>query len=242
MVKKFPSFKDVNEHTANLFVQIANESIANNGQFTVALTGGSSPNGLYNLLASNEYREKIDWTKVYIFWGDERWVPLDSELSNAGAAFKDLLNKVSVPKDQIFPMYSEGILPEEYANTYASILETHLLDSKHFDLILLGMGEDGHTASLFPGEAVLEETEKKVDAYFLKSQGMHRITLTAPLINDAKNIIFLVFGEKKSDALYQVIEGTETYKKFPSKLINPKAGKIHWMVDQAAASELKRPN
>lgn len=239
MIKKFKNLEILNEHTADLFIQIANKSISERGRFTVALTGGSSPDGLYNLLGSEDYKKKIDWTKVFVFWGDERWVPMNNELSNAGAAFKALLDKLPIPEQQIFPMYKEGVTPEKYAKTYASLLEEHLVDSKRFDLILLGMGGDGHTASLFPGEAVLEEKDKKVDAYFLKPQDMHRITLTAPLINDAENIIFLVFGEQKSEALYQVLEGTESYQKYPTKLIKPVAGQTYWLVDELAASKLK---
>jgi len=241
MIKKFESLEKLNEHTADLFVRIANKAISEKGRFTVALTGGSSPKGLYHLLSETEYSKKIDWTKVFVFWGDERWVPLHSPLSNSGAAIRNFLDKTPVLKERVFPMYQKNVTPEEYAKIYASILEEHLDDSKHFDLILLGMGDDGHTASLFPGEAVLEEKEEKVKAYFLKSQEMHRITLTAPLINDANNIIFLVFGENKKDALFQVLEGTETYHKYPSKLINPKSGNIYWMVDQKAASKLDIP-
>ncbi|KEO73927.1 6-phosphogluconolactonase [Anditalea andensis] len=240
MLEKFKHIKELNEHTADLITEVANRSISENGCFTIALTGGSSPEGLYKLLASEQYRKKIDWTKAFVFWGDERWVPLDSPQSNAGAAHKDLLQLLPVPKDRIFPMYHEGATPEEYAMTYASVLEEHLSGSKHFDLILLGMGKDGHTASLFPGEAVLEEKNKKVAAYYLKSQDMYRITLTAPLINDGKNIIFLVFGEEKADALYQVLEGTESYRQFPSKLITPVSGNLYWMVDEMAAARLKK--
>lgn len=239
MLEKFQNLKELNEHAADRIIQLANESIDANGRFTVALTGGSSPKGLYNLLTTDQYREKIDWTKVFIFWGDERWVPLTSNQSNAGEAYRDLLYKLPIPKDQIFPMYKEDETPVEYAKTYLLLLEKHLEEGKHFDLILLGMGEDGHTASLFPREAVLEEKEK-VAAYFLSSQDMFRITLTAPLINDAKNIIFIVFGEKKIDALYQVLEGTESYRKYPSKLINPTSGNIFWMVDIIAASKLEK--
>ncbi|MFD2035404.1 6-phosphogluconolactonase [Belliella marina] len=240
MLEKFNTIIELNEHVAELFMQLANKSIAEKNRFTIALTGGSSPKELYKLLTTDKYRDKIDWSKVFVFWGDERWVPLESNLSNAGEAYRDLLNQISIPNDQIFPMYKEGVTPEEYANTYELLLNEHLEGGKHFDLILLGMGEDGHTASLFPGEAVLEVKNKKVDAYFLKSQQMYRITLTAPLINEAKNIIFLVFGEKKIDALYQVLEGTGNYQKYPSKLINPKSGNVYWMVDELVASKIER--
>lgn len=238
MLKIFKNLKDLNKHTADLFIRIANESISEKGSFTVALTGGSSPNDLYNLLASDFYRKKMDWSKVFVFWGDERWVPLTSEQSNAGAAFKNLLNNLPIPKNQIFPMFEEGVNPEVFAKTYESLLDVHLLDSKHFDLILLGMGEDGHTASLFPGESVLEIQDQKVFAYYLKEQNMYRITLTAPIINEANNILFLVFGEKKKAALFEVLEGTQPYQKYPSKLIKPKSGHLYWMVDRTAASKL----
>lgn len=240
MLEKFNTLSELNEHVADRFMQLANESIAEKNRFTIALTGGSSPKELYKLLTTDKYKDNIDWSKVFVFWGDERWVPIESNLSNAGQAYKDLLNQITIPNDQIFPMYKEGVTPEEYAKTYALLLEEHLEGGKHFDLILLGMGDDGHTASLFPGEAVLEVKDKKVDAYFLKSQEMYRITLTAPLINEAKNIIFLVFGEKKIDALYQVLEGPESYQKYPSKLINPKSGNVYWMVDELAASKIER--
>jgi 6-phosphogluconolactonase len=240
MFEKFHNPESLNLRAAALFIQIANKSIKEKGRFTVALTGGSSPQGLYTLLAEEGNRRKIDWSKVFIFWGDERWVPLNNKLSNAGAAIRDLIQKLPIPTHQVFPMYSENESPEKFAETYTSFLEKHLEDSKHFDLILLGMGEDGHTASLFPGESVLDEKDKKVVAYFLKSQDLYRITLTASIINDAKSIIFLVFGDKKRDALYQVLKGDQSYLRFPSKLIKPHSGNIYWLIDELAASKLEK--
>jgi 6-phosphogluconolactonase len=240
MFEKFQNQEALNLRAAALFIQIANKSIKEKGRFTVALTGGSSPQGLYTLLAEDDNRRKIDWSKVFVFWGDERWVPLNNKLSNAGAAIRALIHKLPIPMEQVFPMYAENESPEKFAETYTSILETHLEDSRHFDLILLGMGEDGHTASLFPGEAVLDEKDKKVDAYFLRSQDMYRITLTASIINDAKTLSFWFLEKKKSDALYQVLEGEESYLKFPSKLIKPNSGNIYWLVDQLAASKLQK--
>jgi len=226
---------------ADYLASKAQHATVDKGKFTVAVTGGSSPAGLYQLLASADYREKIDWSKVYVFWGDERWVPLDDEKSNAGAAFDDLLNHIPVPKDQIFPMWKAGVSAQEYAKEYEALLDKHLTKGEEFDLILLGMGDDGHTASLFPNQdIILKEKDKKVAAYFLAPQDMYRITLTAPLINNAKNIVFLVFGDKKSEALYQVLQGEANSDLYPSQLISRDAEKVTWMVDEAAARKLKR--
>ncbi|WP_417445068.1 6-phosphogluconolactonase [Joostella sp.] len=239
MVKVFENTDNLNQKLATLFVEKAQEAIEANGKFTVALTGGSSPAGLHRLLASDTYKNKVDWNKTYIFWGDERWVPLDDEKSNAGAAFKDFLNNIPIPEGNVFPMWKKGFEPEAYAKEYETILDNHLEDGDKFDLIILGMGDDGHTASLFPNqEVILKEKEKKVAAYFLAPQDMYRITLTAPLINKAKQIVFIVFGEKKSNALYEVIEGKSNSNLYPSQLINEGSKNVTWMVDKAAASKL----
>src|SRR5690606_3534681 len=130
---------------ADYFVSKAQQAIMEKGKFTVALTGGSSPAGLYQLLATPEYQEKIDWSKVYVFCVDERWVPLDDEKSNAGAAFKDLLNHIPIPKDQVFAMWKDGVSAQDYAQEYEGLLEQHLTNGEEFDLIILGVGDDGHT-------------------------------------------------------------------------------------------------
>lgn len=239
MIRIFENKENLDSELADYFVSKAQQAILDKGKFTVALTGGSSPAGLYKLLASESYRQKIDWSKVYVFWGDERWVPLDDEKSNAGAAYNDLLNHIPISKDQIFPMWKANISAEDYAKEYEALLEKHLTKGEEFDLILLGMGDDGHTASLFPNQdIILKEKEKKVAAYFLAPQDMYRITLTAPLINKAKNIVFLVFGDKKSEALYQVLQGEENSNLYPSQLINKDAQRVTWMVDKAAAKKL----
>jgi len=241
MIQIFENKEDLNNELADYFVSKAQQAILDNGKFTVALTGGSSPAGLYQLLASEDYRNNIDWSKVYVFWGDERWVPLDDEKSNAGAAFYDLLNHIPVPKDQIFPMWKADTSAQDYAKEYEGLLEAHLTNGEEFDLILLGMGDDGHTASLFPNqEVILKEKDKKVAAYFLAPQDMYRISLTAPLINKAKNIVFLVFGDKKAEALYQVLQGERNSNQYPSQLISRDAQKVTWMVDKAAAQKLEQ--
>lgn len=209
---------------ADTFVDLSKKSIQKNDRFVVALSGGSSPKAIFNLLATEEYADKIEWNKLYFFWVDERWVPLDDDKSNALMTFETLLNKVPVNKDQIFPMYEDGILPEDYAAEYEQQIKNVLGNDGVFDFILLGMGDDGHTASLFPGEAVLDENEKWVSAYYLKSQEMFRITLTSPLINKAENILIIAFGESKKHALNEVLNGEYNPKLYPLQLIDRKEG------------------
>lgn len=236
----YPDKETIAKAAADLFVETAREAITNHGRFTVSLTGGSTPEQLYKLLASPSYRDQIDWQNVYVFWGDERWVPLDDPKSNAKMSFETLLDHVDIPQEQIFPMYKDGVSPQSYANEYEHTLRTVLGETGAFDLILLGMGDDGHTASLFPGTPVLNETEKWVDAYFLEPQDMYRITLTAPLINRAEKVVFALFGANKAPALYEVLEGLPNAATYPSQLINPTRGEILWLVDETAATKLTK--
>ena len=228
----------LSQAAAELFVQTAREAVDRNGRFTVALTGGSSPVGMYRLLAQAPYRDQVPWQQTYIFWGDERWVPLTDERSNAKMAQDTFLNQVPVPRDQVYPMWGAGE-PEEFALHYEQVLQKHFhQQAPAFDLILLGMGDDGHTASLFPGTEVLNETSRWVWAYYLAPQSMYRITLTAPLINQARKILFLTFGPNKAAALHEVREGARNPNKYPSQLIQPQSGEVLWFVDEAAASRL----
>ncbi|AKD04980.1 6-phosphogluconolactonase [Pontibacter korlensis] len=240
MLHIFKDAQELSKAAAELFVKTAQKAVQEKGRFSVALTGGSSPVQLHQLLAQSPYKDQVPWEQTYIFWGDERWVPLTDEKSNAKMALETLLNYVPVPENQIYPMWDEQE-PEAYARHYEEILRNHLMESAlGLDLILLGMGDDGHTASLFPGTDVLQEKTKWVDAYYLEPQQMHRITLTAPFINLAKKILFLSFGEKKADALYEVLEGERNPEKFPAQLIRPQQGETYWFVDEAAAKRLKK--
>jgi 6-phosphogluconolactonase len=190
MITVFKDTAELSRTAAELFVQAAREAVEQNGRFTVALTGGSSPVQLYRLLAQSPYREQVPWEQTYVFWGDERWVPLTDERSNAKMALDTFLSQVPVPPAQIYPMWGEGE-PEEFAHQYEALLQQHFhQQAPVFDLILLGMGDDGHTASLFPGTEVLQENSRWVLAYYLKPQSMYRVTLTAPLINQARKIVF----------------------------------------------------
>lgn len=235
MIQIYNNTEEINTAAADIFTTSAQKAIAEKGKFTAVLTGGSSPAGIYKLLASDDYKNKIDWSKVFIFWGDERWVPLNDDLSNAKMSYATLLNHVPIPKSNIFEMYKDDTTPEDYAIAYEQSIRNVLGDEGKFDLILLGMGDDGHTASLFPGEAVLEEQNKWVSAYYLEPQKMHRITLTAPLINKAEKIIVVAFGEKKAPALKEVTTGEYNPTTYPMQLIKPVSGELLFLVDKSAA-------
>ena len=223
-VTVFTDLDTLYKKSADTFVELSEKAIEKYGKFVVALSGGSSPKAIFNLLATEAYSGKIDWSKIYFFWVDERWVPSNDEKSNAKMTFEALFDKVPVRKDQIFPMYKDGIEPEEFAKEYENQIRTVLGEEGIFDFILLGMGDDGHTASLFPGEKILHEKTKWVDSFYLKSQEMYRITLTEPIINKAENILVVTFGESKKHALNEVLNGEYNPELYPMQLIERKAG------------------
>jgi 6-phosphogluconolactonase len=218
-------------------------TLKSSDRFTVALSGGSTPKGLFSLLASS-YRERLPWNKIFFFWGDERHVPPDSSESNYRMANEALLSKVPIPASNIFRVRAED--PD--ANRAAAQYEQTLRDFFHpaagsfpqFDLILLGLGPDGHCASLFPGTAALQEKSRLVVANWVDKFKTFRITFTVPLINQAKAVEFLVGGADKSAALYEVLEGGGSTDQFPSKVIHPVKGQLMWLVDKAAAASLAR--
>lgn len=240
MVHVFEDKAELSKKAADFFLKAAKKAVQEKGRFTVALTGGSSPVQLYKLLAQSPYLEQVPWEKTFVFWGDERWVPLTDDRSNAKMAMDTLLSQVPVPAEQVYPMWGNEE-PEEFAKQYEKQLQQHFNGkAPAFDLILLGMGDDGHTASLFPGTEVLQEESRWVQAYYLAPQSMHRITLTAPLLNQAEKILFMTFGESKAKALYEVLEGDRNIAQYPSQLIQPQNGEVHWFVDKAAASRLSK--
>ncbi len=223
---------------AKEFVRIAHDSIQTKEKFTVVLSGGSTPAGLYKLLASDDYREQVPWSNVYFFWGDERCVPPDHKDSNYNMARQILLNKVPIPKENIFRMPAEQAdhdqASAEYEQTIRTFFPVNTGERPRFDLVLLGMGDDGHTASLFPGTPALFENELLVTANYIEKLGLYRLTLTVPLINQAKNIIFLISGESKATVLKEVLEGEYQPQKLPSQLINPVNGRLLFIIDRAA--------
>ncbi|MBB5634721.1 6-phosphogluconolactonase [Pedobacter cryoconitis] len=223
---------------ADYIIAIAEKAIAEKDCFNFVLTGGNSPKELYEML-STTYREKLDWSKVFFFIGDERNVPPGHESYNGLMAKKSILDPLNVAADHIF-FVDTTLAPEKAAIEYAKAINTHFAGADlSFDLILLGMGDDGHTASLFPGTDILDSKEVTVESVFVEKLDTYRISFTAPLINKAKNVAFLVFGEAKAEALKHVIEGQpKNTKLYPSELIDPIDGSLTWFLDSDAAKLL----
>lgn len=231
---------------AKEFIRIAADSIQTRGIFTVVLSGGSTPAGFYKLLASNDYREQISWPNVYFFWGDERCVPPDHKDSNYNMARQVLLDRIPIPPKNIFRMPAEQANHDQASAEYEQIIMTFFPKNTgelpRFDLIFLGMGDDGHTASLFPGTPALFENYRLVTANYIEKLGLYRLTLTVPLINQARNIIFLISGASKATVLKEVLEGEYQPQKLPSQFIQPVDGRLLFIVDRAAADKLINPD
>lgn len=219
--------------TVDRVISSASAAIADRGCFTVALAGGSTPEPAYALLAERDRAQKIDWARVEVFWGDERSVPPDHPDSNYRMARHALLDLVPIPEKNVHRIRGEQP-PEEAAAAYRLELQEHLGVDGRFDLILLGMGPDGHTASLFPGTGALQEQEQSVVAVYVERLDTWRITLTLPVINAARHVIFLVSGEEKARALARIHAG----EPLPAAMVEPVDGKLTWLVDRDAAARL----
>lgn len=227
-------------------IALAGEAIAARGRFSLALSGGSTPRALYTLLATDKFASRVDWSRVHFFWGDERYVPTTHADSNYRMARETLLDKVPTPAHNVHPMPTE-MDPAAAAAEYERILGEFFAcpgqavgGAPKFDLVLLGMGEDGHTASLFPGTAVLTEKKRWVVAHDVQQLGAWRITLTPVAINAAAHVTFVISGESKARRLQQVIEGPFQPQALPAQLVSPTHGHLLWLVDAAAASHLRR--
>ena len=242
----FKTPDEFNHAVAGWIVECIAETLKKQERFTWVLSGGNTPKALYQLLSDTPYREKIDWEKLHIFWGDERDVPFNDSRNNAKMAYETLLNHVPIPATQIHIMQTENISPEKSAEKYEKILReyfpTQAPDSRlpTFDLVLLGMGDDGHVLSLFPGTAVVHEEKAWVTSLFLESQNMYRITLTKTIVNKSKHIAFLTTGANKALALKEVLEGHHNPDLYPSQEIKPENGELLWFVDEAAAVQLTK--
>jgi 6-phosphogluconolactonase len=222
------------------FISVANNAIASRGEFNVVLSGGNSPKKLYELLASPGYKEQVNWKKVNFFFGDERYVPANDPENNAYMVKRTLFDPLNIPQSNIFPI-NTSLSPLESAKSYTATITAQLdRQELQFDLILLGLGDNAHTASLFPYTPVLTDKSATVQAVFLEGQKVYRISMTAPLINRARNIAFLVYGQKKAEAVHHVLEDEFDPEKYPAQLINPMKGELHWFLDEAATSLLER--
>jgi 6-phosphogluconolactonase len=234
--------KGATEYIADL----ATRAIAERGRFTMALSGGNTPKPVYALLATPEYRDRIDWSKVIIFFGDERCVPPDDRQSNYLMVKNALLDHVPLPPDNIFRIRGEES-PEKAAADYTDALQNTFGGDpvggalpEGFDLNLLGMGDNGHTASLFPGLAAVTETFRWVMPLYVEVVGMWRVTMTPVVINASRQVAFLVSGAKKADVLQRVLEGPYQPVVLPSQIIKPASGELHWLLDEPAAAKLRR--
>jgi 6-phosphogluconolactonase len=240
VIKVYADLEALSRAAAELFVVEARRAVKARGRFAVLLAGGETPRRTYELLATPFYRDRIAWSAVHIFWGDERCVPPDDRRSNALMARRTLLDHVPVPPAQIHPIPG-GKPPHEAARVYEEVLRDFFTaDLPGFDLVFLGLGENGHTASLFPGTPALEERERWVAEVYVAGEGLHRVTLTAPAINRAALVAFLVTGGGKAEMLRKVLEGSTDPLQLPARLIRPVQGELFWLVDREAARLLDR--
>lgn len=236
-------FKDIgslNIAAAEIFVAAAAQAISERGRFLVALSGGSTPAGLYRLLADKPYLERVDWAKAFIFWGDERCVPPDDEGSNYHQAYETLLQHVPIPEANIRRIKGE-LEPAEASDDYAQTLKRFAapgLDWPRFDLVLLGMGADGHTASLFPGSQVEATSPTLPVTAHYQGRPAQRVTLTPPMFNSARVVLFLVTGADKAETMSRVLSDISMPEQYPAQRIHPADGQVIWLVDEAAGNNL----
>ena len=220
MIRVFENSRELARGAAEHLVMLA--------PVTVALSGGSTPKVLYQLLAE-EFRDQVSWAGTHFFWSDERHVPPDHPNSNYRMAHEALLSRVPVPESNVHRVHSENTSAQEAADEYEKVIVPRL------DLILLGLGADGHTASIFPGSDVLHETKRLVAAPWVEKLNTYRITMTLPLLNNGASILFLVSGAEKAQIVKEVLEGP---KKYPAQFVQPTDGELIWMLDREAASLL----
>jgi 6-phosphogluconolactonase len=238
-IRIFNDLENLSHAAANLFIEQATHSISERDRFLVALNGGNTPMRLFQLLGT-DLRDQVDWTKIHIFWGDERCVPPDDPGSSYGQAREALLNRVPIPEVNIHRIKGElgpAAASEDYFLTLKAF-SSPPLEWPRFDLVYLGMGEDGHTASLFPGSPVeVEEPVIAVTAHY-QDRPADRVTLTPVVFNRAGMIVFMVTGEKKAITLAEVLSDRYNPEQYPVQRINPRDGELIWLVDEEAASRL----
>lgn len=240
-IRIFKDMETLSRAAAELFSERAAQAIAERGRFLVALNGGGTPNRLFQLLAT-DYRGKVDWSRVHVFWGDERCVPPGDVGSSYSQAWDAVLSRVPIPESNIHRVKGE-LEPAEASRDYALTLSGFAsppLEFPRFDLVYLGMGEDGHTASLFPGSPVdVTEPTLPVTAHY-QDRPANRVTLTPPVFNQARTAAFMVAGEKKASTLAEVLGDRYNPELLPAQRISPKNGDLLWLVDDEAAGKLPR--
>ena len=240
-LRRLTTPQDLFQAAAEELVRAATDAVAERGRFTIALSGGSTPKNLYTLIAANA-NTSLPWDRMFFFWGDERHVSPDDAESNYRMAKETLLSKVAISPANIFRIPAENPDAAAAAAEYERIVQKFFSlapgEFPRLDLILLGMGPDGHAASLFPETAALREKSRLVVANWVEKLKASRITFTLPVLNSARCVSFLVSGSDKAAALREVLEGNAPAEKYPSKLVRPTDGKLIWFVDRAASSEL----
>lgn len=232
-IKVVPDGPAIAHEAAESIVAAANRAADEDRTFSIALAGGSTPRALYELLATDAYRGRVEWPRVEVFFGDERTVSPDHKDSNYRMVREALLSKVSLPGDNVYRMKGE-LEPQQAAKEYGQMLKDRFGEGG-LDMVLLGMGDDGHTASLFPETEALNEAKHRCVANFVRKLSTWRITLTAPFINRSKDVIILVSGASKAARLQEVLEGPRDPRRLPVQLIQPTEGKLTWLVDAPAA-------
>lgn len=234
----FDNKEIMSDNLAQWICDLISTTLKNQESFSLVLSGGETPKLLYQKLASEKYRDKINWKRIHIFWGDERVVPFTDDRNNAKMAYDILLDHVDIPSGNIHIMRTD-IEPNFAVKEYRKLLHT-FFDSTDisFDLVLLGMGDDGHTLSLFPGSPIIKEHTHWVNSVYNEAQKMFRITLMPQLVNRSSQIAFMVDGSKKAKVLQEVLEGEYTPEQLPSQIIKPVNGELHWFLDKPAAKQL----
>lgn len=237
-IHSFTSVNALNEALAAYIMDVAHQAIAERGRFNFVLTGGSSPKALYRYLASR-YRDEIHWDKVYFFFGDERNVLPEHDDYNGRMADEYLLRPLHISQDHIFYV-NTSLAPEQAAADYETRIQAHFRENPVvFDLILLGMGDDAHTASIFPGTDLTRNDQESVAAVWVEKLNTYRISMTAARINKARHIAFIVFGENKAAAIRHVLRDPEKdVNRYPAQLIEAENGHVDWFIDDAAAALL----
>ncbi len=245
MDKEYVVLKNANEvsrHGAELFLELARKRAAIGQRFSVALSGGSTPKTMFEMLAGDEFRGRVPWDKVDLFWGDERCVPPDHKDSNYRMTREALLERAPIPQESVYRIPADQPNPAKGAAIYEETLRGYFGlkpgELPRFDLVYLGMGDDGHTASLFPGTKALAEEKSFVTKNYVDKFQSYRITLTAPAINNGKTVVFLIAGAGKADRLREVLEGPRDPDRLPSQRIQPRDGKLIYVLDEAAAAQL----
>jgi 6-phosphogluconolactonase len=239
MITIYPDREALSRAAAGLFAEVAERAIADHGRCAVLLAGGETPRRTYELLAEEPLRSRVPWGDLHVFWGDERCVPPDDPRNNARMVYEALLGRVPLPAGQIHPIPGAHD-PRQAADGYEALLHSFFAGhAPRFDLVFLGLGDDGHTASLFPGSPALDERERWTAVTRRTGEEIDRITLTPQLINRADLVLFLVAGEEKAAILHELLEEAADPHRRPARLIRPESGELFWLVDRPAARLLR---